>query len=130
MACYKHNEKTAKWVQFGEAQIFLGDMLDAENSTTMGVGYARYDKGAANEWTLTYDEALIILQGRFSVEFDGQVVTADAGEIIWIEKGTSLTYRANEATVLVYVSYPVWGATEGSHEQSVGVLRSVEYPPR
>lgn len=127
MACYKLTENDAKWVQFGEEQIFLGDVRDESNSTSMGVGYARYANGEFNAWTVTYDEVLIILNGSFGVEFDGRSVTAGPGEMIWLEAGTSLVYKANTEVLLVYVSYPVWGATDGS-KANADLLRPVSPP--
>lgn len=84
-------------------------MLDASNSDTMSVGFCRYDEGAANEWIVTYDEALIVTRGVFTVRFDGGAKTAKAGEIIFLAKCTKVVYQGEEDdTEVVYVSYPHW----------------------
>jgi ethanolamine utilization protein EutQ len=57
----------ATWYQAGDRRIFLADVLDASNSDTMSVGFARYDKGESNEWIVTYDEVLIVTKGAFTV---------------------------------------------------------------
>jgi ethanolamine utilization protein EutQ (cupin superfamily) len=120
-------ENEAKWAQFDASKIFLGDIMDETNSKSMGVGYARYDKGESNEWTVTYDEVLVILKGSFTVEFDNDSVTAGPGEIIWLEAGTPVVYKAIEEVRLVYVTYPVWGSTEGT-KANAGALRAVSSP--
>lgn len=78
------------WYQHTDREVFLGDVLDASNSDTMSAGFARYDKGATNEWIVTYDEALIVTKGVFTVRFAGDVKTAKAGEIIFLPKGTKV----------------------------------------
>ena len=102
----------AEWYQSQNDPIFLGDVLDASNSASMGAGFARYRKGASNDWHVWYDEVLIITKGVFSVISDEGTRTANVGEIIFLSKGTSLTYQAEEDTELVYVTYPNWVATQ------------------
>jgi ethanolamine utilization protein EutQ len=105
----------AMWYQAGGRQIFLADVLDASNSDAMTVGFARYGKGEFNEWTLTYDEALIVTKGAFTVRSEDGVETAKEGEVIFLTKGTKVVYRAEEDTELVYVTYPHWSeATRNS----------------
>lgn len=110
-----------QWYQSNEQPIFLGDVLDDSNSTSMGAGFAQYDKGASNIWVVTYDEVLIIIKGVFSVKTATGTATARAGEIIFLTKGTELTYIAEEESELVYVSYPKW-ATAQQNSQHANLL--------
>lgn len=96
------------WFRPGDQEIYLGDVLDAENSEHLGVGFARYAAGEHNDWTITYDEALIVTRGRFTVEYSGGAETAGPGEVLFLRAGTELTYRADEDSELVYVAYPHW----------------------
>jgi len=104
------------WYQHTDRKIFLGDVLDESNSDSMSVGFARYDKGESNEWIVTYDEALIVTKGAFTVRSEDAVKTAKAGEIIFLTKGTKVVYQGEEdGTEVVYVSYPHWAeATRNS----------------
>lgn len=105
----------AEWYQPGDRPIFIADVLDHTGPSPMSVGFARYAAGASNDWTVTYDEVLVVTKGTFSVVVDGRATTARAGEAIFLPKGTSLTYRAEEESVVVYVSYPHWAeATKAS----------------
>jgi len=97
-----------EWYQAGERPIFLADVLDETSASPMSVGFARYGAGASNDWTLAYDEVLVITRGTFSVVAGGNVTTARAGEAIFLPRGTELTYRAEDDAELVYVSYPHW----------------------
>lgn len=109
----------AEWYQRGDRQIFLGDVLDEKNSDTMSVGFCRYQKGESNEWIVTYDEALIVTKGVFSVGSEGETKTAKAGEVIFLTKGTKIVYQGEEDnTEVVYVSYPHWMKAQRNSEHA------------
>jgi ethanolamine utilization protein EutQ len=97
------------WYQPESRRIFLGDVLDETNSDTLGLGFARYAPGQSNEWVVTYDEALIVTKGVYSVTAeDDTKTTAKVGEVIYLTKGTKVVYSAAEETEVVYVTYPTW----------------------
>ena len=100
----------AKYYQYADRQIFVGDVLDASNSDTMSVGYYRNrKKGERNEWVVTYDEALIVTRGALTVRSADGTKTAKAGEILFLTRGTRIAYEAAEDdTEVVYVTYPHW----------------------
>jgi ethanolamine utilization protein EutQ (cupin superfamily) len=108
------------WMQSEQRQIFLGDVLDATNSASLGVGFARYAPGESNEWVVTYDEVLIVTNGAFSVTTaNGQKSTARAGEVIFLPRDTRLIYSAEDAGAeLVYVMYPHWTETQLASEHA------------
>jgi ethanolamine utilization protein EutQ len=98
------------WYQAEGRRIFLTDVVDENESETMSVGFARYAAGQSNEWVVTYDEALIVTRGSFSVtSADGDKTTAAAGELIFLTAGTKVVYSAEDAGAdVVYVTYPHW----------------------
>lgn len=100
----------ADWYQYRDRQIFVGDVLDSSNSDTMSVGFYRNrNRGDRNEWTVTYDEALIVTKGALTVHSDEGAKTAKAGEVLFLTKGTRVAYEAAEDdTEVVYVTYPHW----------------------
>jgi ethanolamine utilization protein EutQ len=112
-------EDVDTWYRPGDRRIFLGDAVDSSNSESMSVGFARYAPGESNEWVVTYDEALIVTRGAFTVAAeDGRETTARAGEIIFLRRGTAVVYSAkDEGAELVYVTYPHW--TERLDEEVV-----------
>lgn len=112
------SNKITQWYQSKDDPIFLGDVVDADSGTQMSVGFARYAKGAQNDWVVTYDEALIVTKGQYSVVTDEGTATAKAGEVIYLTKGTKLTYRADEETEVVYVSYPHWAKAQSESEHA------------
>ncbi len=128
-------EDVQTWIQSEQRQIFLGDVVDATNSDTMGVGFARYAPGESNEWVVTYDEVLIVTRGAFSVtSANGHKTTAKAGEFIFLRKDTKLVYSAGDSGAeLVYVMYPHWTNTQlaSDHADLVDTFHPVDgVPPR
>jgi ethanolamine utilization protein EutQ len=106
----------ATWWQRGNQQLFLGDVLDHTSDAVMGVGFARYRKGEANPWTVSYSEVLIVTKGVFTVLTpEGLSASASVGEVIYLPAGAEVIYQADEDTELVYVAHPHWfEATENS----------------
>ena len=102
--------KSELWARLHQvaAERCLRYVLDGSNGVAMTVGFARYGKGSSNAWTVTYDEALVITQGTFSVDTADGTTTASAGQIIYLEAGTELVYRADEDCELAFVTYPHW----------------------
>lgn len=96
------------WYRRGKQDIHLADAIDGGNDVAMTVGFARYAAGESNEWTTSYDEALVVTRGRFAVDSAGISTVAGPGEVIYLSPGTPLVYRAVEDSEVVYVSYPHW----------------------
>lgn len=97
-----------EWYRRGDQELRLADAIDAGDGTTMTVGFARYAAGEANDWTMSYEEALVITKGRFAVDSGGTTTEAGPGEVIHLMPGTPVTYRALDDAELVYVSHPHW----------------------
>jgi ethanolamine utilization protein EutQ len=100
----------ARFHQYADRPIFVGDVLDASNSPSMSAGFYRNRrKGGSNAWVVTYDEVLVVTKGALTVRYEGGAKTARAGEIIVLAKGTAVAYEAAEDdTEVVYVTYPHW----------------------
>jgi ethanolamine utilization protein EutQ len=127
-------EDVATWYRSGDRKIFLSDVLDPSNSESMRVGFARYAPGESNEWVVTYDEALIVTRGAYTVtSADGVETTARAGEVIFLRKGTPVVYSTKEeGAEVVYVTYPHWidAQRQSEHAAFLETFRpSEEAPP-
>jgi ethanolamine utilization protein EutQ len=124
------SDQPTTWYQRGEQQIFLADALDHTSDAAMTVGFARYRAGEANDWTVSYDEALVITTGAFTVRSRQGAVSARAGEVIYLRAGEEIVYQADEDTELVYVTHPHWlAATESSpHAAKLDEFHPVSSP--
>lgn len=110
----------ARFYQYRDRQIFVGDVIDASVSDSMSVGYYRNArKGERNAWVVTYDEVLVVVRGALTIRSDEGDKTAKAGEVIFLSKGTALAYEAAEDdTEVVYVSYPHWMQAHAASEHA------------
>jgi ethanolamine utilization protein EutQ len=130
MSVRHFTSRDARYYQYADREIFVGDVLDASNSDAMSVGFYRNrHKGDRNEWVVTYDEALIVTRGALTVHSEGRATTARAGEVIFLTKGTPVTYEAGEDdTEVVYVTYPHWmnAHTKSPHAALLDSYRPVD----
>jgi ethanolamine utilization protein EutQ len=117
--------KDAEWYQYLDRQMFVGDVVNSSNSETMSVGFYRNrTKGDRNELIVTYDEVLIVTRGGLTIRSPEGATTANAGEVIFLTKGTKVAYEAAEDdTEVVYVTYPHWMDAH-SRSEHAGLLQS------
>jgi ethanolamine utilization protein EutQ (cupin superfamily) len=89
--------------------VVIGDVIGQESDSSISVGYCRYAPDQSMEYTVTYDEVLVITKGRFSIRTNEREVTAGPGEVLYIDRGTSLVYASHdEGAEMVYVTHPRW----------------------
>lgn len=74
-------------------------------------GFARFNN-ASIEWQVRYDEIILVIEGRFSVQTPEGLLTAGPKDTIWLPKGTKVTYISEDALVF-YALQPASWATEG-----------------
>ena len=86
-------------------KVFLKDLVSLEESKRLGFGVMEMDHSSF-DWTLNYDEVDYIIEGRLEIIKDGRKSTAEKGELIFIPKGSSITFSAPDFTRFLYVVYP------------------------
>ena len=86
----------------------IARLIGPDQSRTMGGGIATFD-GCSVEWTVLYDEVIVVLEGTFRLRLgpDGErTIEASPGDVIWLPENTPLKYEGNGAKVF-YALYPV-----------------------
>lgn len=83
----------------------IARLVGPETSRSMGVGLAAFD-GCAVEWTVLYDEMIVVLEGVFRLGVEGQDIVARPGDVIWIPEKTPVVYQGDKA-VVCYALHPV-----------------------
>jgi ethanolamine utilization protein EutQ len=86
-------------------KVLLKDMVSLEESPRLGFGVMEMDH-TSFDWTLNYDEVDYIIEGRLEIIKDGRTIAADKGEVIFIPKGSSITFSAPDFSRFMYVVYP------------------------
>ena len=86
--------------------VWLKDVVVTQDRSPMGAGYMSLDKGEM-QWTLTYDEIDIVLEGELVITRGSEQVRGKTGDVIYIPKGSSITFGTSSWTRFVYVVFPV-----------------------
>jgi len=86
--------------------VWLKDVVVTGDRSPMGAGYMSLDKGEM-QWTLTYDEIDIVLEGELVITRGNEQVRGKTGDVIYIPKGSSITFGTPNWTRFVYVVFPV-----------------------
>ena len=86
--------------------VWLKDVVTTQDHSPMGAGYMSLDKGEM-QWTLTYDEIDIVLEGELVITRGSEQVRGKTGDVIYIPKGSSITFGTPNWTRFVYVVFPV-----------------------
>jgi ethanolamine utilization protein EutQ len=82
----------------------LAEVCGTKDGTALGVGFARLT-GARIEWTVRYDEVLIVIEGHLTVRIEGETIEAGPRDSVWLPKNTPLTYEAEDA-LIAYAIHP------------------------
>lgn len=113
MTVYSYRSNEVRFTESDKVpmtEAYLKDVVDSSSaSEQMSGGLAKYAKGASIDWTLDYDEFIIVISGVFTIHSEGnKSSTLTAGDFFFITRGTAVTYQADEASLLMYVTYPPW----------------------
>ncbi|MEG0641460.1 MAG: cupin domain-containing protein [Clostridium sp.] len=85
--------------------VYTKDVFNLKESERLGCGMMEM-KATTFDWTLNYDEIDYVIEGHLDVIIDGRKISADAGEIILIPKGSSIQFSVPEFARFMYVTYP------------------------
>ena len=92
--------------QIGREDVKLKDITTLEEAPRMGCGIMELTDGASFEWTLTYDEYDIVLEGNLEIEIDGRIVAGGPGDVIYIPKGSHIHFQTPDRAKYAYTVYP------------------------
>jgi ethanolamine utilization protein EutQ len=83
----------------------IARLIGPDLSKTMGAGIATFD-GTSIDWTVLYDEMIVVIEGTFRLGTPEGEITAKPGDVIWIPENTPISYRGEKA-VVCYALYPI-----------------------
>jgi ethanolamine utilization protein EutQ len=115
MAAIKHFKRSAMQFQdYGgpPGKAAIARLVGPDLSQTMGAGLASFD-GCSIEWTVLYDEMIVVLEGLFRLRAGKDVYEGRPGDVIWIPEKTAIVYEG-EKSLVCYSLYPVdWRKRHG-----------------
>lgn len=85
---------------------FLRDLQSSNSeSAPITCGFFRMESGQPLEYTYKYDEFKLMLEGEITIaEQGGETVTLRAGDVIFFEKDTSVTFSSQSSGTVFYVA--------------------------
>lgn len=112
--CVKGSSVKAEPFDTGKpgTKVFLTDIMTLEESPRLMAGIMEMDESSF-PWTLEYDEVDYIIEGVLEIKIGDEVVRGEKGDILFIPKGTSITFNSPGKSRFMYVTYPAnWSEQE------------------
>jgi len=85
--------------------VHLKDVITSADGAPMAAGYMTLQRGEF-PWTLDYDEIDVVLEGELVITRDGESVRAGPGDMIFVPKGSKITFGTPSSVRFAYVTYP------------------------
>lgn len=77
----------------------------SQDDSQMSAGFLTIEKSSF-DWELCYEEIDIILEGSLSITINGETYHAHQGDVLFVPKGSKVTWSSSEYVKLFYVTYP------------------------
>ena len=83
---------------------FLTDVVSSNDpDAPISCGFFRMEKGKPLEYTYTYDEAKIIVEGEMTIaEQGGRSFKATAGDVVYFDKGAKIVFTSRSYGIGFY----------------------------
>ncbi|MCX7852507.1 MAG: cupin domain-containing protein [Caldilineales bacterium] len=88
-----------------EMDVRLQDVITAAHGSPMAAGFMSLHKGSF-PWTLNYDEIEYVIEGELHIGTDRGVIVGRPGDVIYIPKGTAITFGTPSWAKFLYVTFP------------------------
>ncbi len=92
-------------IQRPDMDVRLQDVITAGHGSPMAAGFMSLHKGSF-PWTLSYDEIEYVIEGELHIGTAQGVVVGRPGDVIYIPKGTAITFGTPSWAKFLYVTFP------------------------
>ena len=84
---------------------YLEDTVSSNNADApITCGFFKMESGNPLEYTYSYDECKIMLEGEMTItEEGGATVTLKPGDVVYFDSGTKVTFSSNSSGKAFYV---------------------------
>ena len=86
-------------------QVRTGDVVTSDDGSPMAAGYMTLTEGSF-PWEFSYDEIQIVLEGELHIGTPEGTRIATPGDIMYVPKGSRITFGTPSWTKFVYVTFP------------------------
>jgi ethanolamine utilization protein EutQ len=77
----------------------------SKDDSKMSAGFLTIEKSSF-DWELCYEEIDIVLEGSLSITINGETYEACQGDVLFVPKGSKVTWSSTGFVKLFYVTYP------------------------
>jgi ethanolamine utilization protein EutQ len=82
------------------------DVITQAHGSPVAAGFLTMHKGSF-PWTLSYDEVQYVVEGELHIGTSQGTIVGKPGDVIFVPKGTSITFGTPSWAKFFYVTYPV-----------------------
>ena len=99
---------TAAWqpLDTGHAgdQVYYNELITSGDGVPLTAGFMKIE-GCSFSWDVALQEIYYVIEGVLTVEKDGRVFTAHAGDCLLFKRGAHLTFGTPEQVKVFYVTH-------------------------
>lgn len=90
---------------------FLQDTISSDDENApITCGFFRMDAGNPLDYTYSYDECKIMLEGEFTItEEGGNTITMKPGDVVYFDSGTKVAFSSKSSGTAFYVGQRKFG---------------------
>lgn len=85
-------------------KVFFQELISKDESK-MSAGFLIIEDSKF-EWELTYEEIDYVIEGTVTVEINGKTYEANAGDVLFVPKGSKVVWGSPNKAKLFYATYP------------------------
>jgi ethanolamine utilization protein EutQ len=86
--------------------VRMADLITSRDGAPMTAGIMSWARADAFPWALDYDEVDLVLEGVLHVLIDGRTLEGKPGDVLYLPKGSRVTFSTPSRTKVFYVTYP------------------------
>ena len=94
-------------------QAQAAHLCGTDDGSKLGAGFGRLTK-ASFEWTVQYDEIILVLEGEVTAITETKTLTAGRMDTIWLPAGTRVTYQAEDALIFYAIQPADWAQPDSA----------------
>ena len=99
---------TAKWEPLDTGnpadKVFYNELIGAADGSSMGAGFITIEK-CEFPWECACEEIYYVIEGTLTVEKEGKVYTAHAGDALFFQNGAKLKFGSPDKMKAFYVTH-------------------------
>lgn len=85
-------------------KVFYQELI-SKNESSISAGFLEIDHSQF-DWELSYEEIDYVISGTLEITIEGKKYTANPGDVVFVPKGSKVTWASPDKVKLFYATYP------------------------